>query len=115
MAKPAAISPTVSGPCDSRSTIRRRVGSDRAEKTASSCVVLLTIALYNYMVNRSRRQAPVAGSGGSARRVACDLDEAAVGIPAVHRGHRAERALLADRSFGDLDAAGAQVRDHFVG
>src|SRR5918997_1525126 len=42
-------------------------------------------------------------------RIAGDLDQIAVGIAAVVRDHRAERAGLPNGSFGDRHSAGSQV------
>lgn len=57
-----AISPTLSGPRASRSTIRRRVGSARAPKTASKRCSL-TIMLYNNIVKSAHRQGAEEQSG----------------------------------------------------
>src|SRR5687768_1558757 len=43
-----------------------------------------------------------------------NLDQTAVGIPAVHRPQRAAGALLADRPLFDGDAVRLEVRNHLV-
>ena len=58
MEKPDAISPADRGPRAKRSTICLRVGSPRAENTASSFPVLLTIMLYNNTVKRRGLSSP---------------------------------------------------------
>jgi len=44
-----------------------------------------------------------------------NLDQTAVGIPAIHRLDRSQRALFGDRTRLDRDAAAMQVLDHVLG
>jgi hypothetical protein len=43
-----------------------------------------------------------------------NLNETAVGIPAIDRTQRAAGALLGDRAFRDRNAVGPEMRDHLV-
>src|SRR5215813_6317216 len=57
------------------------------------------------------------GRWGSAarRRVPGDLDQVAVGVAAVDRRHRPERASALDRSGLEAYLAGLEMRDHLLG
>src|SRR5947209_16471146 len=58
------------------------------------------------------------GSPASIRRssvqIGRDLDQVAIGIAAIHRPDRAERALAPARAEFDLHAACVQVLDHLL-